>query len=140
MADLTIRVPSEHLEAVRDGLLHHYAGIADALHHAAGNHVESHEHEETLRGHRRELADLEDVLDQVGWRYDDAGASAVDVIAHPELLSDVLHHAVLDAVDAFATACSGYWRGGVAPPEARAALATLAERFRLFDAVQSGEE
>jgi hypothetical protein len=140
MADLTIRVPSEHLESVRDGLLHHYAGIADALHHAAGDHVDSHDHEETLRGHRRELADLEDALDQVGWRYEDVATGGVEITAHPEVLSDVLHHAVLDALDAFGEACSGYWRGRIGPAQARAALATLVDRFRLFGAVQSGEE
>ena len=136
MADLTIRVPSEHVDAVRDSLLRLYSGVAEALHRAAAGHAAGHDGAEAVRGHRMELADLEDALEQLGWSYDATGPR--DVAAHPEVLSDALHGAVIDAAERFASACTDLWRARDDGAAARAALQRLEAAFALFERVQGG--
>lgn len=132
MADLTIRVPSQHVDAVRDGLLHLYSGVAEALHRAAGDHVQTHAAQDPLRGCQVELRDLEDALEQVGWDYDPHPAG-LELTAHPEVLSDVLHAALADATERFEAASARYWRGHGTAGEAEAALADLRSLLALLE-------
>jgi hypothetical protein len=138
MADLTIRVPSEHVDAVRDSLLHMYSGLAEQLHRTAGEHAATHDADDPLRGYRTELEDVAAALEQVGWSYVPA-VQAVELTAHPETLSDALHGALLDAVEAFVAACRQYWHGRTLPQEAHDTLSALQVRFTLFDRVQQGD-
>jgi hypothetical protein len=139
MPDLTIHVPPAHAGAVRDGLLHRYAGVAEALHRAAGDHAGSHDHLDSLDGHRLELGDLEAALDQLGWEYAEP-AEAVVLTAHPEVLSDATHAALDDAIEVLTAAAHAYWRGTLEPGDARAALDLVVARFALFDRVQRGDD
>jgi hypothetical protein len=132
MADLTIRVPSDHVDAVRDGLLHIYSGVAEALHRAAGEHAATRGTPEALRGYQVELRDLEDALDQVGWDYLPA-QDPLELTAHPELLSDVLHAALEEAGERFDGARERYWRGQAAAAEPEAALAAMRMLLRLLE-------
>jgi hypothetical protein len=133
MADLTIRVPNDHVDAVRAALLHAYGAVADAVHHEVARHVVGGDAAGALQGLRRELVDLEDALEQLGWTVGDA-TGPVELRAHPEVLSDALHGALRDAIEAFAGACEAYWRGP--GDSARPALERLVARYELFEAVQ----
>lgn len=132
MADLTIRVPSDHVDAVRDGLLHIYSGVAEALHRAAGDHAATRGAPEALRGYQVELRDLEDALDQVGWDYFPA-TEPMEVTAHPELLSDVLHAALEEAGERFDQVRQRYWRGQTGAGEAELALAAMGTLLGLLE-------
>jgi hypothetical protein len=132
MADLTIRVPSDHVDAVRDGLLHIYSGVAEALHRAAGDHAATRAATEALRGYQVELRDLEDALEQVGWEYLPADAP-VELTAHPELLSDVLHAALEEAGERFEGARERYWRGQAQVTEVESALAAMRTLLSLLE-------
>lgn len=132
MADLTIRVPSDHVDTVRDGLLHIYSGVAEALHHAAGDHAAARGTPEAVRGYQVELRDLEDALEQVGWEYLPV-EQAVELTAHPELLSDVLHAALEEAGERFDAARQRYWRGQAAADEPEGALAAMRTLLDLLE-------
>lgn len=134
MADLTIRVPSDHVDAVRDGLLHIYSGVAEALHRAAGDHAATRAATEPLRGYQVELRDLEDALEQVGWEYMPA-AAPVDLTAHPELLADVLHSALEEAGERFDGARERYWRGQAGAAEPESALGAMRTLLSLLEEV-----
>jgi hypothetical protein len=125
MADLTIRIPGAHVAAVRASLRHVHAGIADAVAtaRAAG---------EPLDGHVVELRDADAALAQLAGARD----ADVDLTAHPELLSDVLHGALADATETFEHACEADWRGESPDPSPGAALQRLLGLFTLFEDVQ----
>lgn len=126
MADLTIRIPSAHVGAVRVSLLHVRAGIADAIAttRTAGA---------PFGGHLVELRDAEEALGQLEPQ---PAADPVALTAHPELLSDVLHGALADATQAFERACEADWRGAAADPAPGEALQRLLALFTLFEDVQ----
>jgi hypothetical protein len=124
MAELTIRVGAEQVEAVRASLLHVRAGIADAI-AAAGAGGED------VCGHLVELRDAEEALSQLT-----AAAGPVALTAHPELLSDVLHGALGDATERFERACDADWRGRGGEPAPGAALQHVLALFTLFEDVQ----
>jgi hypothetical protein len=126
MADLTIRVPADSVAAVRASLQHVRAGIADAI---ATARVTG----EPLGGHLVELRDADDALGQL---VPAPEGDAVELTAHPELLSDVLHGALADAVEAFEHACAADWRGLTPEPSPGEALQRLLALFTLFEDVQ----
>jgi hypothetical protein len=123
MAELTIRIGAEQVEAVRASLLHVRAGIADAI-AAAGAGGEE------VCGHLVELRDAEEALAQL------TGEGSVALTAHPELLSDVLHGALADATERFERACAADWRGRGGEPAPGAALQRVLALFTLFEDVQ----
>jgi hypothetical protein len=128
MAELTIRIPRAHVAAVRTSLLHVRAGLADAIATAdVGG--------EGMGGLLVELRDAEHALGQL---VGDAGAGEepVALAAHPELLSDALHGALADAIEAFERACAADWRGTAGEPAPGEALQRLLGLFTLFEDVQ----
>jgi hypothetical protein len=89
MANLTIRVPGEHVDDVRDSLLDAYSAVAEALHLAAVRHLHDRAHADELLGHRTELLDIDDALLQIGVDHGPA-LELVEITAHPEVLADAL--------------------------------------------------
>ena len=130
MADLTIRIPSAHLAAVRSSLQHVRAGLADAITmaRAAG---------EPLDGYLVELRDADAALAQLA---EGECRESVALTAHPELLSDVLHGALADATEAFDHACEADWRGESPDPSPGEALQRLLALFTLFEDVQGRDD
>jgi hypothetical protein len=110
MADLTIRVPGEHVDDVRDSLLHAYAAVAEALHHSALVHVETRAAPEDVLGHRTELLDLDDTLDQLGFEYPPL-SEPLEVTGHPEVLGDAITGALTTVVERLDAAVQRYWSG-----------------------------
>ena len=140
MAQLTIPIPPEHVEALRDSVLHSYTAIAEALHDAVNSRLESGEAAvDTVLGLRVELADLDDLLDQLGVA-PGAPIAPVELTAHPEVLSDAVHGALGDGIERLHAACEQLWRGTAGADDARAALTTVAERLQLLVHVQDGED
>src|SRR3954451_18589776 len=69
MADQTIRIAADHVPDARRALMHIYSGIADALQGAAAEMAIRSGDQDATRGHRLELADAGDALDQIGWEF-----------------------------------------------------------------------
>jgi hypothetical protein len=137
MAHLTIRVPSQHADRVRDSLLHAYGALAEALHQDSTG-LPDPAAAEAMHGHRVELLDLDEALEQIGWTPADAPPELVELAAHPEVLSDAVHGALAGAVEALAMACERYWRGLADGDAAAAALEDVATLFALLREVQEG--
>ncbi len=138
MADLTIRIPPQHIDAVRDGLLHRLSAVADALHHAAGELAVRTHGEDDVRAHRVELADLEAALEQIGWDYESTD-DAVELTAHPEVLSDALRQATTDALDALGRLVATTAGTDADAAAARELLTAAHERLELFVEVYWGD-
>lgn len=100
MAEQTIHIPPELVDRVRRSLLHVYAGIAEAASLAAANMAVAGSSQDDVRGHRVELADAADALDQIGWEIG-ATVEVLTLSAHPELLSDGLRQSLHDCAEAF---------------------------------------
>lgn len=135
MGDLTIEIPSEAVPGLRRALLHTYAGIADALSHAAGEMARTHDVEDLTRGHRVELFDAADALDQVGWELEPLLGGSIELSAHPELLSDALTQMVRDAVQAFDSVVEEAHAGTGPVSSTRTAFEALLVSFHLFEQV-----
>jgi hypothetical protein len=103
MADQTIRIAAEHVPEARRALMHIYAGIADALHGAAAEMAIRSGDQDATRGHRVELADAGDALDQIGWEFI-AAIDDVELTAHPELLTDVIVQMIHSTLEHLETA------------------------------------
>jgi hypothetical protein len=85
-----------------------------------------------------EPQDLDELLEQLGVARA-APAGPLEVTAHPEVLADAMHGALVDAIERVGAACAELWRGSGAAREARDALTTVAERLDLLVTVQDGE-
>jgi hypothetical protein len=125
MAELTIRIPAAQVAAVRASLMHVREGIADAIAAAGAGGA-------GVCGHLVELRDAEEALAQ----FAGGAEQPVALTAHPELLSDVLHGALADAIEAFERACAADWRGIPAEPAPGDALQRLLALFTLFEDAQ----
>ena len=101
MAELTIRIGAEQVEAVRASV--HARARRDHRRDRCGGR----ERGGGVRASLVELRDAEEALAQLAA----AGAGPVALTAHPELLSDVLHGALADATERFERACAADWRG-----------------------------
>jgi hypothetical protein len=137
MAHLTISVPPQHVDALRDSVLHAYTATAEALHEAVNRQLDTGEAVDDVLGLRIELNDLDDLLEQLGLARG-APCGALELIAHPEVLSDAAHGALDDAIEQVRAISTAYWRGDGSAADARAALATAGERLDLLAAIQDG--
>ena len=91
-----------------------------------------------MLGLRVELADLDEVLEQLGLSRG-APDGPLELSAHPEVISDAVHGALGDGIEQLSAACAELWRGSGTADAARAALATVGERLELLACVQDGE-
>lgn len=132
MADMTILIPPDRVPAVRRALLHAYAGIADALHHEAAAMATGASEEDRTYGHRVELADAADALEQLGWTSVPA-SERIELCAHPELLSDVLCETVQAELQVFDHVLAAVSEGAAEPAAARAAFEAVLVSFQLFE-------
>jgi hypothetical protein len=98
MADLTIRVPPEHVDLLAGELLRRYAVLAGQLHAAARRQAGGGDALDALLGARVELLDLDDALEQLGWGGGPPGA-ALELTAHPEVLADAVTGALVAAAE-----------------------------------------
>jgi hypothetical protein len=137
MADLTIRVPGDHVDDVRDSLLHAYAGVAEALRAAALHHVASRTGADTVLAHRSELLDLDDALAQLELDYAPA-SRPVELTAHPEVLADAVAGALRAAIERFQADVERLWRGAGGAAAASASLERATTLLALLHEVMDG--
>lgn len=70
MPAVTVEVPARQRDDLLTELLGLYAVKADALHEAASAYVSNRRALDPLLAHRAELAAVDQLIDQVGWRLD----------------------------------------------------------------------
>jgi hypothetical protein len=98
MPALTLDVPPDRRDDLLRVLLSLYSLKAEAVHLAADDYVNNERSLPALIDHRAELAAIDDLIEQLGWR--------LNLPAHParltgdgHLLAEVSHGALDDAVD-----------------------------------------
>jgi hypothetical protein len=89
MAQLTVDIPGEVVDGLRQALLEAHAERLAVLRRAVDAYAASHERLDDVQGAVVEVADLHEVLEQLGWTPAPA-RRAVRLTAHPEVLADAL--------------------------------------------------
>lgn len=142
MARVTVEVPAELVEPIRETVLILYEATAESLHHAlrAGALDEARLH----RARMEEIEELARALGGEGARGAETGASgggaaaggggAVPVSASRDLLHDALYGALIEAGERLAVASNRAWRGELPLERVRSA----AEEVLAIDAVLRG--
>jgi hypothetical protein len=110
MAEVSVEVPAELLDAVRESAALLYGATAESLHLALQARGERRLVLGEVRPHRTRLDALAALLDQLGWSPGAAG-SAVRLAGPAELLHDVLYGALIDAGERLAETSNRCWRG-----------------------------
>jgi hypothetical protein len=103
-----VTVSRAHVDALRTALLAAYGVKLDALHHALPIGQDDRQRPEALREHRRELTDLEALIECVGWSGDQAqagGEGEVELVGRADLLCEAVHAALRGAADELARRC-----------------------------------
>jgi DNA-binding MarR family transcriptional regulator len=90
MAHLTVSVPKDLVDDLRQVLMRAHAERAAALRRALDAYLVSHERLDEVEGALVELVDLHEAIGQLGWEPAMAYPQPVELSAHPEVLADAL--------------------------------------------------
>lgn len=106
MSAITIEIPTDHVDAVRDGVL------------AQRRDADRHDEIDSL------LAQIPEGLG--------AGAGSPRVTGPRTILWNAIYDSLCRAAEQLADDCNDYWRGDIAPEAARASVAAVAARLELL--------
>jgi hypothetical protein len=110
MAHLSLEVPAALVAPLRESLVLLYHATAESLHLALRAHVERGASLDGIHEHRARLAELDAMLDRMGWRTGRPRAD-LEVGGPADLLHDAVYGALIDAGERLATALTSAWRG-----------------------------
>lgn len=131
MAQVTVEVPAVLVRALRETILLLYQATAEALHFALRARGERGGPLSEVHDHRARLAQLEAMLERLGWSAA-SGREAIELSATRDVLHDALYGALIDAGERLATACSRTWRGESGSLSVRAAAEEVLALDRLL--------
>jgi hypothetical protein len=137
MAHVAVEVPAALAHPLRETALLLYRAAVEALQLALGAQDEPRAALGEVARQRERLRQLDAVLDQLGWP-DSVGTEDRALAGPAELLSDVLHGALIDAGERLAVACTGSWRGEASADSVRAAAREVIGLDRLLRVVERG--
>src|SRR5947207_9863675 len=98
MPAITIEVPPEQREDLHRELLAYYGVKAEAIFHAVDHYLRGEEPVQSLLRQREELAAIDELIEQLGWRLD-PGAVASELTGDSDLLTQAVHAALASAAD-----------------------------------------
>jgi hypothetical protein len=135
MALASVEVPAALVAPLREtiGLL--YQTTAEALYLALRAHAERRAPLEEVHRHRTRLAQLEALLDRLGWSPQSAPDQPGErlVLSAPrDVLRDAVHGALIDSSERLALACTACWRGEVEPDSVQRTAAEVIALDRLL--------
>ena len=110
MAEVSLAVPGELVERVRESVLLLYVASAEALHLALRSGGEGRGGLANVDRQRARLASLDALLDRFD-QYGSAPEREVELSGPADLLHDVLYGALIDAGERLAADCEAGWRG-----------------------------
>jgi hypothetical protein len=135
----TIRVPPAQAAAVLDALVTTYALKADELAAAAGAYPDSAHGPVTLiHDARRELAEVEDALDALGWPPGPL-STELDLAGPPGLVREVLFAALLSSAETVSERCLDYETARTDRTGLAAAVDDVVVLHRLFAAFEMSD-
>lgn len=139
MPGLTIDVPADRRDDLLRELLNLYWVKADALHDVTGRYLQDERSPDAVLAHRAELASIDALIEQLGWRLG-ACAGGTRLVGDGHLLAEigrgVLHRAVDDLVESLSNT-------GLGPENVEAigrSLRRVMSLFELLEALRSPKE
>jgi hypothetical protein len=136
MARVSVEVSAELVGRVRETVLLLYEATAESLHLALRAHAEGRGSPRELHEHRTRLAQLDELLAQLGWP---AGGrpDGVELSGPAELLHDALYGTLIDAGERLAVTATSAWRGELPLERVQEAAAEVLALHRLLRRLES---
>ena len=132
MTRVSVEVPAELVEPVRETVLLLYQATAESLHQALESRADGHAEVEEAHSHRLRIDELDDLgRELVG------GEQAVRLTASRDLLHDMLYGALLDAGERLADASGRSWRGELPAARIEAAAEEVLTLHRMLGLLES---
>ena len=132
MAHVSMEVPAELVGPVRETVLLLYEATAESLHLSLRAHSEGRGSPSEPDEHRVRLAQLDELLAQLGWR-----ATSRQLSAPADLLHDAFYGALIDAGERLAVTASSSWRGELPLQRVQEAAAEVLALHRLLRLLES---
>jgi hypothetical protein len=151
MARVSVEVPGELVAPVRETVLLLYLSTSESLHLSLKAHSERRGALADVHQHRARLAQLDELLGQLGWQGAAPGGAApggaapagappgagpVELRAPPDLLHDALYGALIDAGERLASASTRAWRGELPAERVQAAAHEVLALHALLRALE----
>jgi hypothetical protein len=137
MADSTIEVPAAQVRRLLVSAFREFAAVARSLETRADACVADENGLDRLRGDLTLLRDIEDVMDDLRWSFDQRDAP-VRITGHPELLADITHGAVTAHIEGLREMCARYHEGSVDAEALRACVGSLDQLVELLVIAHDG--
>jgi hypothetical protein len=134
MAHVSLEVPAALVHRLRESLVLLYHATAESLHLALRAHAERGASLDGIHEHRVRLAELEAMLDRVGWRGGRARGD-LEIGGPADILHDAVYGALIDAGERLAAALASAWRGERPVDDVRATAREVIALDRLLDRV-----
>ena len=99
MPAISIEVPPEQREDLHRELVTYYGVKAEAIHVSVERHLDGEEPLGEVLRHRAELAAIDALIDQLGWRLDAPPAAASEVAGDADVLTQAVHAALARAAE-----------------------------------------
>ena len=98
MPEIRIDVPPDHRDDLLRELLTLYSQKAEAINRAVDEYLADERKVQALLDHRAELADVDPLIDQLGWRLQ-AARTVTRLVGDEDLLAEIGHAALNSAVE-----------------------------------------
>jgi len=138
MADVSVDLPARLVPAVRESAMLLYQATAESLHFSLRALGEARATLEEVHAHRARLAQLDSLLDQLGWS--DAEPGERRLTGSIEVLADAVYGALLDAGERLASGHADSWRGELANDATQAGAREVIALDRLLRRIKAGGE
>jgi hypothetical protein len=130
-----VDVPSALVAPLRETLILLYQATAEALHCSLRAQSQQRGSLEEVHQHRARLAELDQMLGQLGWSPGPTPHN-LKLSAAGELLHDAVYGALIDAGERLATTCSSSWRGELTTESVRVAAQEVVALERLLHHIE----
>jgi hypothetical protein len=133
---VTVTVPPDRGDAVLEALLTRYRAQAEDLRAATAAYLDDRRDAAPVLEHREELAEIEGLLDLVGWRFGPR-AGTVELVGPPGLVRAVVQGSLVAVAEAFARDVERYERAEIDLAHLRVAADAVAELTRVFLGIET---
>lgn len=125
-------IPAPLVPTLLESLLTIYGTKAEQVHQAVGDDA-AEDRLEHIRGHRLELLDVDELLDQLDLS---PARRDVEIAGEREVLAIAVYDAVCDATETLGGRCNDYWNGRASLSHIACDLAQVYGLLRLLHAIE----
>jgi hypothetical protein len=132
MSRVSVGVPQELMEPVRETVLLLYQATAESLHQALGARAEGEADTGEAHSHRARIDELDELARALA-----VTSGPVELSAPRDLIHDVLYGALIDAGERLAALSGRGWRGGVPAERIQEAAGEVLSLHALLGGLES---